>query len=153
MKILSSKRSYLNLLVAPAPIVGIVLFSLLKMNVPSLYITIIMVAIIVPSLVYWFTKGRRPAATIKDDVLSIRGGLFNDITIPKNSIEYMSYVAGEKIKLSRGEVPRDALRVKMDGYAEWDIAITDAVDHIDDRRLYRFINDNFYELSYEHHRG
>ena len=149
MKELSSKRGYLKLLIAPAPIAGSVLIALMETDIPVLYTGVIMATIIFPSWVYWFTKGRRPAAIIKDDVLIIRGGPFNDITIPKSKIEHMSYIADKNIKIRHGEIMKDELKVKMDGYSEWEIPITDVVDHIDGKRLYGFINENFYQLPYE----
>lgn len=39
--------------------------------------------------------------------------------------------------------------MKLRGFDEWEIPIADWIDHVKDGRLYKFINENFYEFPYQ----
>jgi len=92
---------------------------------------------------------RKPAAWIEGETLNIRGGFSSTTQIRRSDIESMRYEAG--IVTARKGMVRDALYVKLTGFEEWEIPITDYVDHRKDSRLYDFINGNFYELPYQKH--
>lgn len=88
--------------------------------------------------ILWFVYGRKPAAWIKNNKLFIRDGHFKAVSIEKENIEYIKY---KKISNKEHE-----LVVKMPNFSEWIIPIHDEKEHINDNRLYAFINKHFIEL-------
>lgn len=135
------------------PLVAVLSGLLAQMGTPVIVHSLASLLMFASVFVCLLIKGRQPAAAIKDNVLTIRGGPFSDSVIPRDKVESMHYIGGQKIKTKHGVIHRDAVVVKMVGFSEWEIAITDKVDHVEDRRLYNFIRNEFYELPYKKYSG
>ena len=107
----------------------------------ALAITFSLVFALMPTMLYWVVYANKPAAWIENDVLYFRTWPLSITKIARAEVEYVRYLTGYEIPGGRSG-PRicDLLRVKLKGYSDWDIPITDDVDHLKDKRLYRFIN-------------
>ena len=88
--------------------------------------------------ILWFIYGRRPAAWVNGNTLYIRDGHFKAASISKENIEYIKY--------KKNSEEEHELIVKIPEFSEWHISIHDKKEHIDDNRLYAFINEHFHEL-------
>jgi hypothetical protein len=103
------------------------------------------------SFVFWFKNGTKPAAWIKNDKLHIRDGAFGNDVIPKNIVESMRYETGHKraVAVSRTGEKTDmhVMVIKMKGFNEWTLPIKDLIEHGTNLRLYKFIKENFYDLT------
>jgi hypothetical protein len=144
MRKLERKRKGLQLLLAPFSISGIVFVTLLDFDAPFLISTVIAGIVLVSASVFIFKSTQVNAAWIENDTLKIRGGFSTTIEIPLKNVQYMRYVTGER----HADIQRDALFVKMRGFDEWEIPVTDKIEHLSECRLYEFIKNNFYDLPY-----
>ena len=148
MSKLERQRKGLQLLLAPFPISGIAFVMLLDLDAPFLISAAIAGFVLVSASVFLFKSTQVPAAWIENDILKIRGGFSTTTEIPLINVESMRYVTGERHGNKSSEIQRDALFVKMKGFDEWEIPVTDKVEHLKDCRLYEFIKNNFYDLPY-----
>ena len=146
---LARKRKWFQTLTFPAAVGGFVWLLFRKLDIAVVVsASSASVAFLIPFFVA-VKSIRKPAAWIDNGVLKIRGGFSSTTSIPLADVEAMRYEAGGKVNTSRGEILRDALYVKLRDFEEWEIPVTDYFDHIEDDRLYNFINENFYELPRE----
>ncbi|WP_300426156.1 hypothetical protein [uncultured Thalassolituus sp.] len=149
MKVLERKRNGLQALFVPIAVGGFFWAILSKLSMPlAVSGFTAAIAFLIP-LVMVLNSIRKPAAWIQGDTLNIRGGFSSTTRISLSSVENMRYLAGIQVNGKRGGIVRDALYVKLKGFDEWEIPIPDSIDHIKDGRLYKFINENFYELPYQ----
>jgi len=153
MKILERKRSSMGWVMVVMPLVAVLSGILAQIGVPAAANFLASLFMFGAVFVCLLTKGLQPAAKIKDNVLTIRGGLFSDSVIPRDKVESMYYIGGQKIKTKHGVIHRDVVVVKMVGFSEWEIPITDKIDHVDGKRLYSFIRNEFYDLAYKKYSG
>ena len=102
---------------------------------------------LIPTLWYWLVYANKPAAWIVDDVLYFKTWPFSITKIRKHDLESITYFTGYEIPHDRfGPRIVDLLRVKLKGYSDWDIPITDEVDHLREKRLLNFINQYFVKI-------
>jgi len=148
MKKLERKRKGLELLIAPFPIAGVFLAVGMELKFPLVASFVVSGIVLVIASVLLLRSSRKPAAWIEHDVLKIRGGFSSTTEILLKDVESMRYKVGEKIENRYGNFQRDSLLVKMKGYEEWDIPVTDEVEHLEGHRLYHFIKNNFYDLLF-----
>ena len=103
------------------------------------------------SFVFWFKNGTKPAAWIKNDKLHIRDGAFGNDVIPKNIVESMRYETGHKRAVAGSRTGKKTdmhvMVIKMKGFNEWTLPIKDLIEHGTNLRLYKFIKENFYDLT------
>ena len=93
-------------------------------------------------------NGKKPAAWIQNDVLHIRSGMISEDKIPKSLVTSMRYEIGHSVdRPYNGNQDAHILYIDMKGYQEWPLTISDPIEHLDDLRLYHFINDNFWALG------
>lgn len=103
-------------------------------------------------IIWWIIVGRHPAAVIVKNKLKIRGSVFSSVVIPKSEVEAISYTGGKRVWARDGYYIQDTLTVKLKGYSLWSIPITAQVDHVSNKRLYRFINRYFMKVPFNGHR-
>ncbi len=148
---LERKRTGILLFLAPFTVTGTFLFAMLELEIelelgiPALAFAILTGLVFIGTTILFLKSSKKPAAWVENEVLTIAGNFSSDTVIPLSDVENMSYVTGETL---RRDEPRDALHVKLKGFSNWDIPITDKLEHISDRRLYKFIKANFYDLPY-----
>lgn len=151
MIVLERKRNGLQALVVPIMVGGFFWELFSTLNMPLVVSgSVAGTAFLIPFIMV-LKSIRKPAAWIEGNTLNIRGGFSSTTKIHLSDVESMRYQAGIKVKVNvnRGSVVIDALHVKLKGFDEWEIPISDSIDHIKDGRLYKFINENFYELPYQ----
>ena len=149
MIVLERKRNGLQALIVPIAVGGFFWALLSKLNMPLAVIGFVAGTAFLIPLVMAINSIRKPAAWIRGDTLNIRGGFSSTLEIRLSDVESMRYIAGIEVNGKRGGIVRDALYVKLKGFDEWEISIPDSIDHMKDGRLYKFINENFYELPYQ----
>ena len=128
----------------------LVLIFLAELELGTVFsLAIILISYIV-SFAFWFKNGTKPAAWIKNDKLHIRDGAFGNDIIPKNIVESMRYETGHKRAVAgrSGEnTDMHVMVIKMKGFNEWTLPIKDLIEHGNNLRLYKFIKENFYDLT------
>lgn len=133
---------------APMLPISFVVYQNVELN---LYSIIFLFLAYLVSLIFWLTNGTKPAAWIKNDILHIRDGVFDQDKIDKSKIESMYYEvdfhrnsAGNS---SGEETDVHIIVIKLNGFSEWRLPIKDLEEHAEKLRLYHFIKDNFYDLE------
>lgn len=151
MIVLERKRNGLQALIVPIVFGGFFWALLSKLNMPLAVSGLFAGTAFLIPLAMAINSIRKPAAWIQGDTLNIRGGFSSTTKIRLSVVENMRYIAGIEVNGKRGGIVVDALHVKLKGFDEWEIPILDSIDHMKDGRLYKFINENFYELPYQEH--
>ncbi len=131
-------------------LVSILLFAV---NAGGILVILVTFIACMSFLLLLFKRMTRPSALIIDGKLKIRSGLFDEHVIPKHLIEALTYETGHIQRVPDPErykhvleVEMHMLNVKLKGFTDWEIRITDIGNHINDLRLYKFIRDNFYSI-------
>ena len=144
-------RNYFQIFIASLTPLPIMLFLLGRSNdfgsIKLLFISLVCLV----SFIFWFKNGTKPAARIIGDTLFIRDGAFSNVSIVKGKVQSMRYETFHKRDNPRNrtgnKIEMHLLVVKMSGFEEWSISITDMVELGDNMRLFNFIKNNFYDLT------
>ncbi|WP_371189283.1 hypothetical protein [Thalassotalea maritima] len=148
----------LTLILSLMLVLSVLLVAYEKLSYLTIIITLVLYVLV---LLVLFKKVQRPSAEITEGKLFIHTGLLNQQVIDKCLLESARYEVGHKQRIQDPLAPSvlgmkarkfiDAemhvLTVKLKGFNEWKIYIKEIDNHIDNLRLYNFINANFYRLA------
>ncbi|MBQ4833551.1 hypothetical protein J8L70_09900 [Pseudoalteromonas sp. MMG010] len=148
--VLTRSRNYFQIFFASLSPMVVVVIVLAELNLGiNLSLSILLVSYLI-SFIFWFKNGTKPAAWIKYDELHIRDGAFETDVINKNLVEYMRYETGHKRAVARRgneQIDMHIMVIKMKGFDKWTLPIKDLVEHGANLRLYKFIKENFYNIT------
>lgn len=114
----------------------------------SLAFPLALLAIGIP---YKYLYCRKPAAWIEDGILYIKSWPLTISKIPLDSVEHIEYLTGKAIHTRTGKREAHAIKLKMKGYAVWELPIVDWTEHIRDHRLYNFLKSELPDTTCKAH--